>query len=262
MVSLFRLINLFCRIYIKRLVLTFGGIFMTSFQSEKDNLIKEFFDVGGHHDINFRVNAIKKIKLKLIELLKTQDDNDMEVQSLIDVINALLFWILEDDKVKARKEVNHIWEMFNNKNEFTFFEIRILTTILFSAKSLKEFIIVTNKALHQLEAFSEHHFYIHVKAILNNNLSYILIKAKYLQDKEYNSELDKLLLDTTNNVLDISMKYETPMFPMALIRMGILLKDKSLIYAGLVILNIPDAREKVASIENYGTFFIQYKNLM
>lgn len=232
-----------------------------SFESDKDNLFHEFFDIGKHPDIDFRIKACTDIKSRLIKLQGSKHD-DYEIKFMICVIDCLLVWMIEDDKVKARKKVSEIWDIFSEMDSFTLFDIRILTAILFSAKNLDELIIFTNKALAQLEKYSEHHIYLHTKTVLNNNLSYMIMKSKYSNDKEYNQELDELLIESTNITISLSMKYENSIFAAAIVRKGILTKDNVMIYAGLSLLNTPDAKQKVEYIRDYGIFFITHSNLL
>lgn len=234
---------------------------MSEFDSEKDILFYEFFDIGKHPDINIRIKTITEIKRKLIELQKIKSD-DYEVNCIINVIDCLLIYMIEDDTVKAREKVAHIWDTFSTMERFTLLDIRILTAILFSAKTLDEFIIVTNKTLVQLERFNDHPVYLHIKTILNYNLSYKLMKLKYSGDKQYSKTLDQLFIDTTNLTLELSMKYDSSIFGTALVRKGIIEKDNVLIYAGLKILDTPDAKEKLEYIRDYGIFFITHSNLL
>lgn len=233
---------------------------MIEFNSEKDILFYEFFDIGKHPDINIRIKTITEIKEKLIELQKLKSD-DYEIKCIINVIESLLIEMIEDDTVKAREKVAHIWDTFSKKKSFTLFELRILTAILFSAEDLEEFIIITNKVLSHIEKYSHDDIYLHLKTTLNNNLSFILMKAKYSGDKLFTNTLEQVLLDSTNLTIDLSMKYDNSTFASALVRKGIIEKDNVLIYAGLTILDTPDAKEKLEYIRDYGIFFITHKNI-
>lgn len=228
---------------------------------EINKLTREFFDIGGQPNVSIKIESLKNLREKLIQLSNKLTEPYLQVTYLIDVIDCLLIWILDDDKHKAREKVLHIWHIFNNKDELTLFEIRILTAILFSTESLEEFVTITNKALNELEKFNKHDIYILTKTILYNNLSFILMKAKYSNDKEYNDKYENMLIESTDMLISLSMKFDNSLFPRGLIRKGILLKSNMLIYAGLVMLNTPDAKEKITYIRDYGIFFITHKNL-
>lgn len=233
---------------------------MDYFDSDKDKLFYEFFDIGSHPDINIRIKKITDIKHKLTNLQEFKNDN-YEIKLMIDVIDCLLIWMIEDDQVKAREKVSDIWDTFSKTKDYTLFDLRILTAILFSAEDLEEFIIVTNKVLSHLEKYNQYDIYLHLKTTLNNNLSFMLMKAKYSGDKLFSNTLEQLLLDSTNLTIDLSMKYDTATFGSALVRKGIILKDNVMIYAGLTIIGTPDAKEKIEYIRDYGIFFITHKNL-
>lgn len=249
------------KIYIKRLVLTFGGIFVSSFD-EVNKLTREFFNIGGQPNVLVKIDNLESLREKLVKLSNNLTEPYLQVIYLIDVIDCLLIWTLDDDKHKAREKVLHIWNIFNNKDKLTLFEIRILTAILFSAETLEEFVTITNKALTELEKFIEHDLYLVTKTILYNNLSFILMKAKYSNDKEYNDKYENILIDSTDMLISLSMQFDNSFFPRALVRKGILVKSNMLIYAGLVMLNTPDAKEKITYIRDYGIFFITHKNLL
>jgi len=235
---------------------------LSYFNSERDRLTREFFKIGGQPNVDVKVKSLKDVRQQLVELSKKQDNEDIEVIYLIDVIDCLLIWILEDDKHKAREKVSYIWDIFNSMHNFTLFDLRILTAILFSAETLEEFIIITNKALAELEKFIEHELYIVTKTHLTNNLSYMLMKAKYNNDKEYNDQLENLLIESTDTLISLSMQFNNSFFPRALIRKGILAKDNVIIYAGLSLLNTAEAKEKIEIMKSNNIFFISAKDLL
>lgn len=234
---------------------------MSSFD-ELNKLTREFFNIGGQPNVSIKVDKLRNLRKKLVKLSNKLTEPDIQLTHLIDVIDCLLILILEDDQHKAREKVSHIWNIFNNMNNFTLYDLRILTAILFSVETLGEFVTITNKAFAELEKFIDHELYIVTKTHLTNNLSFKLMKAKYSNNKEYNDEYDKLLEETTDNLLNLSMKYDNSIFPRALVRKGILLKNNIIIYAGLAMLNTPDAKEKITYIRDYGIFFITHKNLL
>lgn len=232
---------------------------MSAFEIEKDNIIRDFFDIGSNPDIEVKIVAIKEHKHKLNKLLKIQDD--LEIRYLINVIDSLLIAMIESDYKKASKEVEHIWDILNDKANLSLYDIRILTCILFTANSVDEFLATVDRCLYNLEDYSYHDQYHTVKIALKNSLSLYLMEMKYSSNL-YNSYLDDLLFETVNDLIELTMECNGDAFARAIIRKGLLTQNKALIFAGLKLINTPKSKERIKFIKDYNIFFITYKNLL
>lgn len=237
---------------------------MSSIHCKKEQLIIDFFDIGGIPELQIKINKLKEHREKL--KIFFFENNDIEIENLISVVDALIIYMSEDDKEKARQKVSHLWDNWSKQYTLNLYDIRILTAILFTSDTLENCINNTLNALNQLEKYNKHEKYIIIKTSLYYNLSYYLMEAKRLLNKEdiklINTDLDKLLIETLDILIDLSIKYNNYIFPKAILRKGVLTKDKGLVYCGLMLINNTKSKEKLEFIKENDVFSISYKDLL
>lgn len=229
---------------------------MSIYDAEKESIIKEFFDIGSNLDIQVRVDAIKRHKEMLSKLLLKKYDE--QVRNLIDVIDSLLITMLDENRKKARKKIEHIWQMYKEKDKLTLYDIRILICILYTSNTLEEMITLANKCLKHLEKYKEHEKYHVIKIALYNSLSYGMMLLKY-NSNLYDVRYDDMLLNIINELQELTIRHDHASFPRAMIMKGVLLEDKVSIVAALKIMDIDLDLEET---ETYSQFFLRYRNIL
>lgn len=199
---------------------------------EKERLIKMFFNIRG----NEQTQALKNCQSQCERFLLNEDSE--EIKDLVKVINALIIYFETGDKEESKEWVVELWDKLYPKPNLSFYEIRLLNAILFTEEEIDKVIEVIKDCLIQLEIYKFHEIYLDVNMALKLNLVIFLTDSKFF-NKQYKVEYDKLILQTTNEIISLNLKsgFNNDMFvSKASIYQGILLKEQNLIYIGFLLL--------------------------
>jgi len=146
-----------------------------------------FFNIGG----NEKTQALKNCRSQCERFLL--DEESEEIRDLIHVISAIVIYFETGSKEIAGEWVNDIWSKLIPETNLSFFEIRLLTAVLFTELNIKKVIEMTKTLFNQLEIYKFHKDYMKVKIAINLNILDILMSARSFV-RQYKSDYDEYVL--------------------------------------------------------------------
>jgi hypothetical protein len=186
------------------------------------------FEIGG----NYKIQELNKCKLLFEDYSKT--DSDPLIQEAIGIISAQINYALTSDLSISRKFVQATWDRISAKDRWNFYDIRMLTTVLFFANDIEDLIIHAKEALYQLEKYKTYDLYLSLKKDITFNASSILLDSKFLDSSYRKDYADRFLLEFINTSLTLCAELKDDIsFNIMKIRKGIVLMDHTLISSGL-----------------------------
>lgn len=186
---------------------------------QKQHLIDRFFDIGGA----LYLDELKDLErdLELFNLFVGDED----IESLILVIEMIKKNSQYIERYYLSVEFNDLFVKLLKKDEMTFFEIRVLSTMFMASHSPNELFQVMAHILQQIENYQIEPEYARVKFFIYQNASDMTMHFNISND-EYNEKLIEYL----NKALDLTEEYKNDMWKLfTRLKLGIVLKDVTMI---------------------------------
>lgn len=228
--------------------------------NKRTSIFEGFFALPGNRNNKMTNELFKKIDEYLMEY-----SSDTQMRDLRKITRAYNMSIKFKDFERPNDIIESIFNRLLKKDlVWDLYDIRILASIINYHKDYNNALILSNRIIKELEAYSDHKDYNHIRFTLHLNILPLLYYAKYENKHHENisNKIDKHFKHQINQLEEISKLTYTPnngTDPMILVRKGIYYEDPEMTQKGLYLLRKVNLTEynalktEIREIESFRT---------
>ena len=140
----------------------------------KNKILDELFSLNGNHYID----KIKEIKDELSDYLVANSD-DVQIRDGLRMLEAFSAENINNDSDTSRELVAPIFERLAHADKWDIYDIKLISSVLGGASTADQAHTFAQKALSELEEYSDERGHTNIKLSIYMNTQYRLLRAKY-----------------------------------------------------------------------------------